>query len=330
MSNSFLQQRLPTLLAMLTGMGLLIWALFSDERLLNVLFQPQGLALLLGGTLSAAMLGFSWQELISSLSSFLIAFSGTQEPELQDVFDTTVYLARQMREAESAEAAQRLLESVRPRLSHPLLSEGLGLIGGGYTTAMIRETLETTLAQTSIQKGRQIRLWKFMGQMAPAFGLGSALLVLLQLTQHPQEQAALLTGIGAALACLLYGVLFSGLIFLPIAEQLDAWRARQLHYLQMCLESVILLQQRHHPLYVESILKPFLSTPPPSAPLPATSKTLTATPRRNIFFKQALAQEMTQASPETSPSKPEESAQTLSIQQLRQFRPIQKRQDSSP
>lgn len=209
MSNSFLQQRLPTLLGIFAGMGLLIWALFSDERLIGLLFQPQGLALIIGGTLTACLIGFSWQELSSSFSHFLICFSGFDEPDLQDVYDTTVYLARQIREAESPEAGQRLLEDVRPRLQHPLLKEGLGLVVGGYTAAMIRETLETTLAQTSLQKSRQIRLWKFMGQMAPAFGLAGALLVLLQ-AQGLQEPSKIFSGafcrIGQpALRCAVFG-----------------------------------------------------------------------------------------------------------------------------
>lgn len=332
MSNSFLQQRFPALVSMLIGMGLLIWALFSDERLLNILFQPQGLALILGGTLSAAMLGFSWQELVSSLSNFLIAFSGTQEPELQDIFDTTVYLAQQIREAESPENAQRLLETVRSRLPQNLLREGLGLIGGGYTATMIRETLETRLALTSIQKERQIRLWKFMGKMAPIFGLGATLVVLLQLTQSPQEQATLLTGIGSALVCLLYGVLFSGLIFLPVAEQLEAWRVRQLHYLQMCLESVILLQQRHHPLYVESVLKPFLHHF--NSPVSASAKTAMNSPpshkNTTTSFRQVLSQETAEITSENKPMNSETGNQNLTIQQLRQFRPIQRRPDSRP
>lgn len=328
MSNSFLQQRLPTLLGIFVGMGLLIWALFSDERLIGLLFQPQGLALILGGTLTACLIGFSWQELSSSLTSFLICFSGFDEPDLQDVYDTTVYLARQIREAESPEAAQRLLEDVRPRLPHPLLKEGLGLVVGGYTAPMIRETLETTLAQTSLQKSRQIRLWKFMGQMAPAFGLGGALLVLLQ-AQGLHDPNKIFPVLSAALVSLLYGVLFSGLAFFPIAEKLDAGRTEQIHYLQMCLESVILLQQRHHALYVESVLKPFLGEkqeqpkPIKAPPQPA---------RKSSSFKQALAEESEaeEDMDESPTSPPLAPGQTLSANQLRQFRPVQKRRDSQP
>lgn len=335
MSNSFLQQRLPTLLGIFAGMGLLIWALFSDERLIGLLFQPQGLALIIGGTLTACLIGFSWQELSSSFSHFLICFSGFDEPDLQDVYDTTVYLARQIREAESPEAGQRLLEDVRPRLQHPLLKEGLGLVVGGYTAAMIRETLETTLAQTSLQKSRQIRLWKFMGQMAPAFGLAGALLVLLQ-AQGLQEPSKIFPVLSAALVSLLYGVLFSGLIFFPIAEKLDAGRTEQIHYLQMSLESVILLQQRHHALYVESVLKPFLGEklempkPVKAPPQPARKST-----NFSSSFKQALAEESEAEynddemddSPTSPPLAP---GQTLSANQLRQFRPVQKRRDQQP
>ncbi|PIQ28620.1 hypothetical protein COW36_12390 [bacterium (Candidatus Blackallbacteria) CG17_big_fil_post_rev_8_21_14_2_50_48_46] len=328
MSTHFLQKRMPTLLSMFAGLGLLIWAIFSDERLLGLLFQPQALALIVGGTLSATMLGFSWSELIGSLGSFLIAFSGGQDPDLQDVYDTSVYLSQQMREADSPEASQRLLEAMRPRLHHPLLKEGLGLVGGGYTAAMIRETLETTLAQTSIQKGREIRIWKFMGQSAPAFGMGGALLILLQLTQKTAEAAISVEVLGAALVSLLYGVLFSALFFMPIAEQLDAWRARQIHYLQMCLESVILLQHRHHPLYVESVLKPFLSVQGVS-PRPKSFQAApeTAQPRKNSFFKQALANEMEEAPLEDSPPAAPTSDTGLSAQQLRQFRPVNRRKD---
>ena len=321
MPNSFLQQRLPTLATLLAGMGLLIWALFSDERLLGLLFQPQGLALVMGGALCTAMTGFSFQELLSSLSHFLMAFSGAQDPDLQDLHDSTVYLATQLREAESPEAAQRLLESLRPRLPHPLVREGLLLASGSYTPTMIRETLETTLAQTSLQNQREIRLWRLMARTTPAFGLAGAMLTLLQATQSG-VQALPLTALGGALVCLLYGVLFAVLLFQPVAEQLEAWRESQLRYLQMCLESVLLLQQRHHPLYVEAVLKPFLSTPPPAA-VPV----VTAPPvAKGGVFKQALAAEMTPESQEPELDEAElQPGQTLSVQQLRQFRPVNKR-----
>jgi chemotaxis protein MotA len=332
MSNSFLQQRLPTLLGILTGLSLLVWALFSDERLIALLFQPQGLALILGGTLTASLIGFSWQELSGSFSAFLIAFSGIEQPDLQDVYDTSVYLARQIREADSPEAAQHLLEDARPRLPHPLLREGLGLVVGGYTTAMIRETLETTLAQTSLQKGRQIRLWRFMGQTAPAFGLAGALLMLLQ-TQGLQDPKKMLAGLTSALVCLLYGALLSGLLFFPIAEKLDAWRSEQIHYLQMCLESVILLQQRHHSLYVESVLKPFLGERLES-PKPIYQRPV-PTQRKNSSFKQALASNAQAEDQDIEPDDFNETTENintvpgsnLSAQQLRQFRPVQRRKD---
>jgi len=332
MSNSFLQQRLPTLLGIFAGMGLLIWALFSDERLLGLLFQPQGLALIFGGTLTACLVGFSWQELSSSFTHFLICFSGFDEPDLQDVYDTTVYLARQIREAESPEAGQRLLEDVRLRLPHPLLKEGLGLVVGGYTAAMIRETLETTLAQTSLQKSRQIRLWKFMGQMAPAFGLAGALLVILQ-AQGLLESSKIFPVLAAALVCLLYGVLFSGLIFFPIAEKLDAGRTEQIHYLQMCLESVILLQQRHHALYVESVLKPFLGEVEMPKPVKVTPPPIRKNSSFSTSMQQALAEESDLEQDEQDESQsgpPLAPGQTLSANQLRQFRPVQRRRDPQP
>ncbi|MGE3727197.1 MAG: motility protein A [Candidatus Sericytochromatia bacterium] len=332
MSNSFLQQRLPTLLGIFAGMGLLIWALFSDERLLGLLFQPQGLALIIGGTLTACLVGFSWQELSSSFTHFLICFSGFDEPDLQDVYDTTVYLARQIREAESPEAGQRLLEDVRLRLPHPLLKEGLGLVVGGYTAAMIRETLETTLAQTSLQKSRQIRLWKFMGQMAPAFGLAGALLVILQ-AQGLLESSKIFPVLAAALVCLLYGVLFSGLIFFPIAEKLDAGRTEQIHYLQMCLESVILLQQRHHALYVESVLKPFLGEVEMPKPVKVTPPPIRKNSSFSNSMQQALAEESDLEQDEQDESQsgpPLPPGQTLSANQLRQFRPVQRRRDPQP
>jgi chemotaxis protein MotA len=325
MSNSFLQQRLPTLATLLAGMGLLIWALFSDERLLGLLFQPQGLALVIGGALCTAMTGFSFQELATSLGRFLVAFSGSQEPELQDVYDTTVHLATQLREAESPEAASRLMESVRPRLPHPLLREGLLLASGSYTPTMIRETLETTLAQVSLQYKREIRLWHLMAATTPAFGLAAAILTLLQATRA-NTPALSLAALAAALVCLLYGVLFAVLVFQPVAEQLEAWREHQILYLQMCLESVLLLQQRHHPLYVEAVLKPFMRVmplPPPSVSVPAPA-------RKGVGgFKQALVTEM-QPDVLSEPSDEAEltAGQTLSVQQLRQFRPVNKRRDT--
>ena len=114
------------------------------------------------------------------------------------------------------------------------------------------------------------------------------------------------------------------MLFYPLLKQVERHRQAYEHYLKMSMEAILLLQERHHPHYVESVLRaylPLVRSPIPPRPQPV------AQPQQPSGFQAALERE--QQAPAQAPQQapqqgamPMNDGRPLSADQLRRFRPI--------
>src|SRR5690606_11545368 len=112
------------------------------------------------------------------------------------------------------------------------------------------------------------------------------------------------------------GLLLSCLLFYPLLRQVQVQRRKWQNYLDMNIAGVLLLQGRHHALFLETVLKAYLPLEPISPAAPAPAQTSTAAPARPTAFREALAQQG--PGPETaSPLEPETEQDALSTEQLK-------------
>lgn len=243
---------IATLLGIGAGIVLLGWAILSGSAgATSFFYNPQGIAIVLGGTIAATLISFPASEVVKVFDAFRIVFSGQSENYYENVVNETVALSHLAREAGD-------VSDEREYISHPFLRDGVSLWLAGYNPTQIKETLETAIANRSIRELNQVKLLRSMGTFAPAFGMLGTLIGLVQMLGNLQTDLSKLgPGMAVALITTFYGTLLANLVFNPMAEKLESRRTQNLVLLNMTMEGVMLLVRRESPLYIEGVLNSF-------------------------------------------------------------------------
>lgn len=315
-----------SLLGVGIGLGLVLAGLLTAPEVLRLFYQPSGLALLCGGLFAVLVMAFSLGEIQATLALIWDIFSGAADPDREGVLKECIMLATRSRESEDSE--QKFYREIKPYLSHRMLREGLDLLVAAYPAEMIRETLQTRQQQEKLRYLTAEQLLQTLYRASWMLGLTGGVLGLLR-TDYLKNHDVLPIFLGGIAVPVVLGLLLSVLFFFPLLRQIQVHHRDWDNYLDMCISGILLLQERHHAHYLETVLKAYLPPVPAIKPTAARPSREKKTPRRG--FQQALANqqnpvEVAEAMPapeaEIPPGHP------LSVDELRRFRPIQRQRRS--
>ncbi|MEZ0370524.1 MAG: hypothetical protein ACAI44_15650, partial [Candidatus Sericytochromatia bacterium] len=190
----------------------------------------------------------------------------------------------------------------------------------GYSPEMIKNTLATRRDQENIKYETAQQLIQSLLQASWMLGLaGGATALTRTHLLKPEQMALYFSGVAVPIVV---GLLLALLVFFPLLRQLQTHQRQWLNYLEMSSCGVMLLQARHHALYLETVLKAYLppATPSAPAPQPQSAPPPGARPMRSSFHE-ALKQQEPEEPIDPSSEDPQ---QALSVDELRRFRPIQR------
>ena len=131
-------------------------------------------------------------------------------------------------------------------------------------TETINDMLELRTRSHAQQQGQETGSIRYMGEVAPAFGMvGTVVGLILLLSRAAAEDSTLtqiIGGMSVALITTLYGLLLSQLLILPLAAKLERQRIDQLVLYHMVRQGVLLLHQRERAEVMEQYLLSYLSS----------------------------------------------------------------------
>ncbi len=245
--------RSTTVLGLLLGIILLIIIIFgrgSEQIFWNV----SALSITLGGTIAATLIHYPAQYLGTAIIHLKVIISAPSYNP-QNIIDSLVELASKAR-IEGFLA----LEQLEKKVSEPLLKKGLELIIDETDINLTREILET-YAEFQIEPYRIAeRVFRSMGKYAPMFGLVGTLVGLIQMLAKFSNPEDIPPAMAVALVTTLYGILLSGLIFLPIAGKIRLYADRELLLKEMMIEGLLAIQSGYNSIIVAEKLSAFLTT----------------------------------------------------------------------
>ncbi len=103
------------------------------------------------------------------------------------------------------------------------------------------------------------RIFRSIGDAAPAFGLVGTLVGLVQMLSNLQEPSALGPAMAVALLTTLYGALIANLIALPIADQLEIRSTHQRNNRRLIIDGVIGIREGQNPHQLDVILRTYVA-----------------------------------------------------------------------
>lgn len=243
-----------TILGFLNGFLVLIFAAYSSTENAAVFINIPGLAIVLGGTLAATMISYSFKSFVRVLAGFMRALRREELP-------IGVYIREIVYLANKAAAKGRLkMELEAEAQENYFLQEGLRMLVDGYPREEIEDILKTRMEEAYRQQMADAQIFRTMAKMAPAFGIIGTLIGLIAMMQSMGggSLAQIGPGMAVALVTTLYGALFAYLIFLPLAVKVENAVEERVLLMNVITEGLLLIQDQLPPPIVLDKLKAYL------------------------------------------------------------------------
>ncbi|MCA9788409.1 MAG: MotA/TolQ/ExbB proton channel family protein [Cyanobacteria bacterium HKST-UBA05] len=242
-----------TILGLTIGVLIVLAALAFTGTPVSVWLQPEALLIVLGGSMTACMVHYSFTELRQTVGAVKTAMTGVHHSpkELANIVGDAATFIR----ARGALAAQPLLSAVHD----PLLQKGLQMIVDGQPLRDIEHKLGLEIEGQLAQRMKYSKILEFAGGVAPTMGIIGAIVGLIQVSGLLNNPAQMGQGIAGAFSATLYGVGLSNLILLPLSGRLRQLAQQQWHSDCMAVEGLISIAQQDHPTLTREKLEAYLA-----------------------------------------------------------------------
>lgn len=150
------------------------------------------------------------------------------------------------------------LEPMLKTETDPFFGKGLQLLVDGNEPDVIRQVLETEMANREEFDTKAAKVLEGMGIYSPTLGIIGAVMGLMEVMRNLADPSKLGPGIAAAFVATIYGIAFANLLFLPMSAKLKALVQEQVRIREMVIEGLISIAQGENPRNIEAKLSGYL------------------------------------------------------------------------
>jgi chemotaxis protein MotA len=243
---------IATIIGIVLGVGLVLGAILMKGSL-AAFIDPASAAVVLGGTVAAALIAFPLPRLLKITAVVKQAFFARAIDKVEFV-RTLVKLAEIARRDGILSLENHLSENQ----VDPFLSQGLRMAIDGQDPAVIEAALEQEV-ETIVErhaKGRAI--FETFGKYAPAFGMIGTLIGLVIMLGNLSDLDALGPAMAVALITTFYGSLVANMFALPLADKLGQRSDEEIAAKLLVVRGVMSIQAGDNPRIVQQKLLAFL------------------------------------------------------------------------
>lgn len=242
-----------TTIGLIVGIGALLLSVVFEGGILSSLVSPTAFLIVIGGTVGATAVCYTWDELKTVPALLRIAFK-------EEKYDSTEFIFSLVKFAEKARREGLLaLEDEIVEVDDKFLKKGMQLVIDGTDAELVRSILDTELAFLQQRHNKGAGIFETAGGFAPTMGIIGTVMGLVNVLGNLTDTEALGPAIAVAFIATLYGVGSANLFFLPIANKLKNRSAHQLLLHEVTLEGILSVQAGDNPRIVEEKLLAFLA-----------------------------------------------------------------------
>lgn len=246
---------LSTLMGIAGGVGIIGWGVATSTSNYGMFWNEQGFAIVVGGTLTAAFVGFRWRYILKALLGILTIFirQSITPKSLSDDVGEVVRWAKVIQD-QGKKGAEIIINETDDHFVRYIM----GLLSTGYSTDEIRKFSETSIEEHYFRSLSDSNILNNMAGTAPAFGMVGTLIGLIVMLSKMDDPSNMGPGLSVALMTTLYGVLLARFIFQPastkVKQKLGISRFRE----YVLLEGVCLISDKKSSFYIQDRLNAFL------------------------------------------------------------------------
>ena len=241
---------LATLIGLLAGTAVILMAVLVGGDLGTFINIP-GLLVVLGGTTAAIVIRFS-------LADCLFAIKLGVKQSFFDESENPRELVERIKEMASKVRKDGLLSLEDEPVNNVFFKKGIQLCVDGQTPEFVKKVLDNEMDRSIERHELGERIFRSIGDAAPAFGMIGTLVGLVQMLANMSDPSAIGPAMAVALLTTLYGALFANLIAMPIADKLQMRYMYDRKTKSLIVEGVLGIAQGESPHVIDEILVTYL------------------------------------------------------------------------
>lgn len=246
---------LTSILGLIIGIVLIVFVGIGPKNL-GDFWDPQSVAIVLGGTLAAVIASYPFSMLKETVKHTKILFQGKRY-NVQALIETLEEMAQIARKN-----GLLALEEKANEVDDAFFKQGIMLIVDATEPEEVRSMMENELDIMSQRHEESLGIYEKAAGYAPAFGMIGTLvgLVIMLRNMDPENGSS---DIGPAMATALittfYGCVLAHLLFSPIGKKLRIRNDEELLYKQIMIEGILAIQAGDNPKFLKEKLLTYMS-----------------------------------------------------------------------
>lgn len=220
---------------------------------LELYVNISGLLIVIGGTVSAALISFRLEQLRIVAKVLLSTYRTPikKEPEIINILIDLSIRSRM--------EGILSLQSQENETTILFLRRALGCLVDGYDIEQIRDILNTEMYFFRLRREDSERILRSIGDFFPAFGIIGSVVGLITMLGGIGDTSVILKAIPIALTSTLYGLIFANFFFLPFASVIKERTNQELLLQKIIMEGVIAISSEMNSVILKTKLESFLT-----------------------------------------------------------------------
>jgi chemotaxis protein MotA len=241
---------LATLIGLVFGtLVVLLAILFGGD--IGTFVNIPSLLVVMGGTIAATLMKFS-------LSDCLYAFKQGIRQAFVDESANPRELVDRIKDLAGKARKDGLLALEDEAVTNVFFKKGIQLCVDGQPPEFVKKVLANEMEKSIERNELGARIFRAIGDAAPAFGMIGTLVGLVQMLANMSDPSAIGPSMAIALLTTLYGALFANLFALPIADKLEIRYQYDRLTKSLIIEGVLGIAQGESPHVIDEILGTYL------------------------------------------------------------------------
>lgn len=226
---------------------------FAIHGNLSLYFNISGLMIVLGGTFSATLISFRFEQLNNVLKVLLAAY---RKPIKRETEIINILIDLSIR---SRIEGILSLQNQENETTILFLRRALGCLVDGYKIEQIRDILNTEMYFFRLRREDSERVLRAIADYLPSFGIIGSVVGLITMLGGIGDTSVILKAIPIALTSTLYGLIFANFFFLPFAANVRERTNHELLMQKIIMEGVIAINSELNPVILKTKLESFLT-----------------------------------------------------------------------
>ncbi|MDX5337337.1 MAG: MotA/TolQ/ExbB proton channel family protein [Marinobacter sp.] len=240
-----------TLVGLLAGILIVVLAMLANATAITFLNLP-GLAIVLGGTFAVTLIKFRMPSVVSAFRlAFRTAFTD-RLPRPAELIREAGVLARVVRK-------EGILGLENHETDDEFLQKAINLCVDGHPPELVEEALLQEAQQTAERYEVAERVFRGIGESAPAIGMLGTLVGLVQMLNTLDDPSSIGPAMAIALLTTLYGAFIAQLIALPLADKLQLKAEDDSRNQMLIITSIKSIMRGENPRVMTELLSSYVT-----------------------------------------------------------------------